>query len=248
MSISYTTNLNLAKPDKGTLDWDTYVNGNADILDTRLGKTPYSTTGNITYYVRTDGSNTNDGSANDSTHAFLTIQHAIDMIPQIVNHTVTINVAQGTYDEACTISGFFGKGTINIYGDTTASTSFNVQRFVVVRNSLPIVLRGFNSTSTLPSFGVSHCINVNYSYCNSVVSTSNAGFSILNSIVKIDHCNVSNRGYGILSDNSRVFSDTNSGTSNTVGLRSQNAATIGKNSTQPSGTTAEETYGGGVIR
>jgi hypothetical protein len=36
MAIGQTTNYNLQKPDKGTTDWHTYVNGNMDIIDTTM--------------------------------------------------------------------------------------------------------------------------------------------------------------------------------------------------------------------
>ena len=37
MAINYTPILNLAKPDFGTINWDTYPNGNMDILDLEIG-------------------------------------------------------------------------------------------------------------------------------------------------------------------------------------------------------------------
>ena len=33
MSITYTPNYNLAKPDRGTLEWDTYINNNFSTID-----------------------------------------------------------------------------------------------------------------------------------------------------------------------------------------------------------------------
>lgn len=56
-------------------------------------------TANTTWYVRTDGSDSNDGSANDAGHAFLTIQKAINVIStyDINGFIATIQVADGTY-------------------------------------------------------------------------------------------------------------------------------------------------------
>ena len=52
------------------------------------------------YYVRTDGSNENDGSANDADHAWLTIQYAVTSAAS----TDEINVAAGTYNETVIIN------------------------------------------------------------------------------------------------------------------------------------------------
>ena len=67
-------------------------------------------------------------------------------------------------------------------------------------------------------------------------------------IVTIGNSTFSNKLYGIRANYcSRVFSNVNVGTGNSVGLYASNA-TIMKNSTQPGGTTAETEVQGGVIR
>ncbi len=52
-----------------------------------------------TYYVRTDGSDSNDGLANTSGRAFLTIQKALNVISALDfnKFTVTVQIADGTY-------------------------------------------------------------------------------------------------------------------------------------------------------
>ena len=82
-------------------------------------------TANRTYYVRTDGSDSNDGLANTAGGAFLTIQHAVDVLYtlDVNNYDVTINVADGTYNESVLFYGvIIGVGpntVISLVGNTT---------------------------------------------------------------------------------------------------------------------------------
>jgi hypothetical protein len=77
---------------------------------------------NRTYYVRTDGSDGNNGLANSSGGAFLTIQKAIDTVAALDLSTwnVTIQVADGTYTGAVTVTGpWVGSGSVTLQGNTT---------------------------------------------------------------------------------------------------------------------------------
>lgn len=76
-----------------------------------------------TYYVRTDGSDSNDGLSNTSGGAFLTIQKAIDVAASLDNggFGITIQVGAGTYVANNILKSFVGSGIVNITGagDTT---------------------------------------------------------------------------------------------------------------------------------
>ncbi len=78
-------------------------------------------TANRTYYVRTDGSDSNNGLANTSGGAFLTIQKAIDTACalDLSIYSVTINVADGTYAGAVALKPYVGTGPIAIVGNTS---------------------------------------------------------------------------------------------------------------------------------
>lgn len=83
-------------------------------------------TGNRTYYVRGDGSDSNNGLANTSGGAFLTIQKAFDTAYSLDlnGYTVTIQVGNGTYGASLVMSGRLvgarpGSGyPLTIQGDT----------------------------------------------------------------------------------------------------------------------------------
>jgi hypothetical protein len=77
-----------------------------------------------TYYVRTDGSDSNTGLTNTAGGAFLTIQKAIDVVQalDLGGFTATIQVGNGTYTGSNTLKNLFG-GSCIIQGDTTTPSN-----------------------------------------------------------------------------------------------------------------------------
>lgn len=88
-------------------------------------------TGSRTYFVRTDGSDSNTGLSNTAGGAFLTIQKAIDTVAGLLigPHGVTINVADGTYTGAISVNGpWLGTGTVTLTGNTTTPANCILSR------------------------------------------------------------------------------------------------------------------------
>jgi hypothetical protein len=106
-----------------------------------------------TYYVRTDGSNSNNGLADSASGAFLTLQYAYDYICENIDtagYTVTINIADGTYAAGVTLQkAWTGGGIFLITGDVTTPDNVVLQASIRPQITLPNVLRisGFKSTS-----------------------------------------------------------------------------------------------------
>lgn len=77
-------------------------------------------TANRTYYVRTDGSDSNSGLENTSSGAFITIQKAVNTITETLDmqaYQVTIQVADGTYNSAITLGAYVGEVSPIIQGN-----------------------------------------------------------------------------------------------------------------------------------
>lgn len=101
-------------------------------IDRATGKLSFPVSGgpremltvNRAYYVRTDGSDSNNGLANTSGGAFLTLQKAFDVIwgtLDLGGFAVTIQAADGTYTSGILVSGaLVGKGTVSLLGNATA--------------------------------------------------------------------------------------------------------------------------------
>lgn len=74
-----------------------------------------------TYYVRTDGNDSNNGLANTSGGAFLTVQKAVDVVCNsldIQNQNVTIQIGDGTYTAGVELKDIIGNGTVTIQGNS----------------------------------------------------------------------------------------------------------------------------------
>lgn len=112
---------------------------------------------NRTYYVRTDGSDSNNGLANTSGGAFLTIQKAIDVISSTLDlgiYDVTVNVNDGTRTAAVTLKQFIsGGGMVYLVGNSAtpancviSTTSANC--FTTADYAGPYSLDGFKLVTT----------------------------------------------------------------------------------------------------
>lgn len=81
-----------------------------------------------TYYVRTDGSDSNDGLADSSGGAFLTVQKAIDVVSgsiDLAEHNVVIQIGDGTYasSDPVALKDYVGAGTVILQGNLTTPTN-----------------------------------------------------------------------------------------------------------------------------
>lgn len=115
---------------------------------------------NRTYYVRTDGSDSNTGLVNSSAGAFLTIQKAIDTAAalDLGIYAVTIQAGAGTYTGALSAKRYVGAGPITIIGDTTTPSNCVLSvtgNSVFTGNGTPkYVLKGFKLQTTTSGNGI----------------------------------------------------------------------------------------------
>lgn len=107
-----------------------------------------------TYYVRTDGSDSNDGLTNSAAGAFLTIQKAIDTVGGLDLSTfdVVIQVGSGTFSENVELKALVGAGLVTLRGDTTTPTNVVISATTTAINADGITGRwkaeGFDVTTS----------------------------------------------------------------------------------------------------
>lgn len=120
-------------------------------------------TANRTYYVRTDGNNSNTGLVNTAGGAFLTIQKAVDVVSEldIKGKTITIQVGAGTYNENVTLKeiiGYTTPGVLNIVGDESTPSNVIINSttrcFHAVNINSVWTIKGFKLTSSSIGLGV----------------------------------------------------------------------------------------------
>ena len=106
-------------------NWNDILEYTTDAVFSPTGTNAYvreCLAGNRTYYVRTDGSDSNNGLANTAGGAFVTIQHAYDVACQTLDfrgNSVTIQIADGTYTGGIVSSFAWGvAGNLIIQGNT----------------------------------------------------------------------------------------------------------------------------------
>jgi hypothetical protein len=106
-------------------------------------------TGARTYYVRTDGSDSNTGLANSSGGAFLTLQKAWDtaITLDIAGYSVTISVQSGTYTAGVTMSSSPVGGLVTFTG-SSATVSVTSGNCFALTAPTTVTIGGFTLSTT----------------------------------------------------------------------------------------------------
>ena len=108
---------------------------------------------NRDYYVRSDGSDSNDGLSDSSGGAFLTLQKAIDVVAglDLSIYSVTINISTSATYAGATVSAPFigGPGSsVTISGDTTTPTNVVMSSPLIVQNFARVGIEGVDFTTS----------------------------------------------------------------------------------------------------
>jgi len=113
-----------------------------------------------TYYVRTDGSDSNDGLSNSTTGAFLTWQKAVNVAASLDFNGYKVSIKagnSGTFTATVAVSNFRptpgegGSSSLTLEGDTTTPSNVVIQTstshcFFV--NAATVEIKGFKTVST----------------------------------------------------------------------------------------------------
>jgi hypothetical protein len=120
-------------------------------------------TADITIYVRTDGSDANDGLSNTAGGAKLTIQAAVNLAQSLDanGYNVTIQVAAGAYNAAVSIvNGVVGLGSTGVFtiqGDNTTPGNVTItlagNNCFLVTNAA-VSISGFKMSTTGSGWGI----------------------------------------------------------------------------------------------
>lgn len=129
-------------------------------------------TANRTYYVRSDGNDSNTGLVDSSGGAFLTIQRPVDIIlgtldaslnpATLLGYQTTINVGAGTFVGASFVGPWPSQGsTIKINGagsaSTTITTSSSVACIFIYGSGLRVEVANCKLSSTSSFDNIIHC-------------------------------------------------------------------------------------------
>lgn len=133
-SLLTTGTVGTARLGSGTANSSTVLSGASQWVPARE-----ILTANRTYYVRTDGSDSNNGLSNTSGGAFLTIQKAWNTILtlDLAGNTVTIQLADGTYTAGLSISAPALGGTVILNGNSSTPTNVVISTTICVSLSAP---------------------------------------------------------------------------------------------------------------
>ena len=142
----------------------TFANLKAVLLAYFKGQFREKLTAARTYYVRTDGSDSNNGLANTSGGAFATFQHAFNVVASLdlSIYSVTLEAGNtGTYAGININAPLIGGTALNLVGNgatITDATAGSATVHVTAAQTTPVNIQGFVISQT--GTGITNCIRL----------------------------------------------------------------------------------------
>lgn len=178
------------------------------------------------HVAKTGSDTTGDGSA---AKPFLTIQKAVDSLPELLMARTTIVVHEGTYAEQVTINSFCGNEILALQGNEGETVNIQSIHAMQCCTAAGLRLSNFHLTGTSEdrynySLYVHECnlVFVDNVVCENAVSEANYGALTFfyTGLVRVTNCTVSNKPVAVDVGAATVYlSNTVTGENNTVGLR-----------------------------
>ena len=227
----------------GTLAPERISNGG--IMVSKYSAVIGSLQGNLSLYISNTGSDVTGNGTSAAPYA--TIRYAISNIPSdLGGSTVTIYLADGTYDEDVNISGYHS-GVINLKSTSSPealNTVCRVKKVIINNCSAFIQIYGLYLTQTDDvAFDVMACSSVYIRCCQAIESaTSSPAFNFRNTKARVSGCKCLNHSTGIKTIFSEINSENWAASSSalTYGLHSDYGSKISKVGSQPTGGTYNE--------
>ena len=189
----------------------------ADAIQTR----PEATTQDMTLYVATTGNDTTgDGTQGGP---YRTVMHALESLPPLILHQVTIIIASGTYTESVTVDGFIGNGTLTIKPVTNTVGSVTFIALLIQNVSCAVNVSYIDLSGEVTVAGINIACGVNNSgsvvvnSCRALTqSASGYGFvGIGGCFAQFISCTVTGKNFAFSSRGGRVLVDQGAVTSTT---------------------------------
>lgn len=146
-------------------------------------RVPFWLTRNTTWYVRSDGNDNNDGSADTPAKAFKTIGAALSHVSSNYNmdrYNATIQVAAGTYPRFTLPKYSAGTGSITIAGAGKNSTIVSAEQAVAIAAASgagDYTLRDMSIVTSKAETGTQACVNISVSGVNVALINCSLKFS-----------------------------------------------------------------------
>lgn len=181
---------------------------------------------------------------------YRTIQFAVDKLPQVINHNISIYLNEGSYSENVIIIGKIGRGFIQIMSiNTNNRRNYKVANISLYHCQIKINLYYLSITGNNNGLTVENCNYVNVSGVD-VYGTGNIGASVKSSKVFFNSGGFWDKNVPVnVSDLSTVLLDSVGGANNTYSISATYGAEVIKSGIANIGSKNGEFTGtGGIIR